>query len=133
MRGWVILLVLVGCGEKAAPVVAAQEFASVMQRGDAKELIGLLEVGAAARLDAAATRASDQVGGRRSIELFEMVQIVDVPDSFRVAKAELVSGDDSEAQVALIAADGTRHVLDMVFQEGAWRVRVPMPPGDEAQ
>ena len=59
--------------------------------------------------------------------------VVDVPDSFRVAKTELVSGDDQQAQVALIAADGTRHVLDMVFQEGSWRVRVPMPAGDEAQ
>ncbi len=123
---------LVGCGEKAAPVLAAQEFANVMQRGDAKALIPLLEVEAAARLERAATRASDQVGGRRNIELYEMVQIVDVPDSFRVAKSELVSGDDAQAQVALIGADGTRHVLDMVYQEGSWRVRVPVPASEEA-
>lgn len=133
MRKLVLALVLVsGCGEKAAPVLAAQEFASVMQRGDAKALIPLVELEAAARLERAATRASDQVGGRRNIELYEMVQIVDVPDSFRVATSELVEADDSQAQVALIGADGTRYLLDMVYQEGSWRVRVPMPPGEEA-
>lgn len=126
------LMMLTGCSEKAASVLAAQEFAAVMQRGDAKALIALVELEAAARLERAATRASDQVGGRRSIELYEMVQIVDVPDSFRVAKSELIEGDDTQAQVALIGADGTRYLLDMVFQEGSWRVRVPMPEGEEA-
>lgn len=127
---------LSACGgeKEAAPVVAARNFAQVMQRGDAKALVALLDLEAAARLERAATRASDQVGGRRNIELYEMVQVVDVPDSFQVAKAELLGGDDSQAQVALTAADGTRHVLDMVYQEGVWRVRVPMPPlvGDDA-
>ena len=116
------------CGEKkAAPVVAAQEFALAMQRGDAKTVIGLLEKDAASRLELAAARASDQVGGRRNIEVFEMLQVVDVADSFQVAKAELVTGDDEHALVALTAADGTRHDLDMVFQDGSWRVRVPVP------
>jgi hypothetical protein len=133
VRKLMLALVLVsGCGEKAAPVLAAQEFANVMQRGDAKALIPLIELEAAARLERAATRASDQVGGRRNIELYEMVQVVDVPDSFRVAKSEMVEGDDTQAQVALIGADGTRYLLDMVYQEGSWRVRVPMPPGEEA-
>lgn len=126
------VMMLAGCSEKAASVLAAQEFAAVMQRGDAKALIALVELEAAARLERAATRASDQVGGRRTIELYEMVQIVDIPDSFRVAKSELIDGDDTQAQVALIGADGTRYLLDMVFQEGSWRVRVPMPPGEEA-
>lgn len=124
-----------GCGreKEAAPVTAARTFAQVMQRGDTKTLIGLLELEAVARLERAATRASDQVGGRRNIELYEMVQVVDIPDSFQLAKAELVEGDDTQALVALTAADGTRHVLELVFQESVWRVRVPIPTaGDDA-
>lgn len=120
------------CGDEkeAAPVVAARAFATVMQHGDAKALIPLLDRAAALRLDGAASRAGDQVGGRRSVGPFEMIQIVDVPHTFQVAEAELLSGDDAQAQVALVGADGTRQVLDLVFQEGAWRVRVPLPPAD---
>lgn len=125
-------LLLTACGgeKEAAPVVAARAFAQVMQSGNAQALIPLLDRAAAERLDGAASRAGDQVGGRRSVGPYEMLQIVDVPDTFQVAKAELVSGDDAQAQVALIAADGTRQTLDLVFQEGAWRVRVQLPPAD---
>jgi hypothetical protein len=123
-------LVTAACGDEkdAAPVVAAKAFVEVMHSGDAKELIGLLDRAAAERLEGAASRAGDQVGGRRNVAPYEMIQIVDVPHTFQVTSAELVSGDDAQAQVALISADGTREVLDMVFQEGAWRVRVPLPP-----
>ncbi|MBL8943511.1 MAG: hypothetical protein JNK45_10200 [Myxococcales bacterium] len=124
-----IVLATGGCGDEkeAAPVIAARHFADVVLGGDAKALVGLIDVEAAARLERAATRASDQVGGRRSIEMYEMLQIVDVPYSLQIAKAELVGGDDQQAQVALTAADGTQHILHMVFQEGSWRVRVPTP------
>ncbi len=134
MAALVLAAWLVGCGneKEAAPVVAAREFAAAMQRGDAKQVIGLLEDGAVERLELAAARASDQVGGRRNIEVYEMLQVVDVPNSFQVAKAELITGDDRTAQVALTAADGTKHLLDMVHQDGGWRVRVQIPgaPGD---
>lgn len=127
---WVSLLVLTSCGREreAAPVTAARSFAAVMQAGDSKGLLPLLSSDAAARLEQASTRASNQVGGRRNIELYEMLQIVDVPDSFQVAKAELVSSTDTTAQVALVAADGERHLLDMVLEDGSWRVRLPLPP-----
>jgi hypothetical protein len=123
------LLATGACGDEkeAAPVIAARHFSDVILSGDAKALIGLIDLESAARLERAATRASDQVGGRRSIEMYEMVQIVDVPNSLQIAKAELVGGDDQQAQVALTAADGTQHILHLVFQEGSWRVRVPTP------
>ncbi|MFO0637419.1 MAG: hypothetical protein U0168_31725 [Nannocystaceae bacterium] len=125
----VLALTSVSCGreKEAAPVTAARTFAALMQRGDAKALIPLLSQDAVEQLERAAARASDQVGGRRSIELHEMLQIVDVPDTFQVAKAELVAGGETDAQVAIIAADGTRHMLDLVLQDGTWRVRVPLP------
>lgn len=112
----------------APPVLAARAFVDVMRRGDAQDLIPLLDRAAAERLEGAASRAGDQVGGRRSVGPYEMIQIVDVPHTFQVTETELLSGDDAQAQVALIGADGTRQVLDMVFQEGAWRVRVQLPP-----
>jgi hypothetical protein len=123
------LAIVLACGgdKEAAPVTAAKEFAMAMQSGDAKLVIPLLEREAAARLERAAARASDQVGGRRNIELYEMLQVVDVPSAFQVAKGELLAGDETQAQVALVAADGGRHLIDLVHQDGAWRVRVAVP------
>jgi hypothetical protein len=90
-------------------------------------LIPLLDQESAARLDAAAAAASDHVGGRRIIEPHEILQIVDVPNSFQVARAELVVGDSESAQVKLTAADGSEHLVDLVNQDGSWRVRVAGP------
>jgi len=135
-RGWkmsLMVAVLAGalaCGEKEAePVTAAKAFASAMQRGDVKALLQLVDRDAVARLEQEAARASDHVGGRRNIEPYEMLQVVDVPDSFQVAAAELVTGDAEAAQVKLTAADGSEHFIDLVFQDGSWRVRIPPPPG----
>jgi hypothetical protein len=121
------------CGRKdPEPVKAAKAYASAMQRSDVKALIELLDRDAADRLQAAAARASDHVGGRRIIEPHEMLQIVDIPTSFQVAEAELVSGGDDSAQVKLVAADGTEHFIDLVMQDGRWRVRVN-GPGQRAE
>lgn len=128
VRALVLVALLAACGEKEAePVTAAKAYASAMQRGDVKALIQLLDRDSAERLTQAAAAASDHVGGRRIIEPHEMLQIVDVPDSFQVAKAELVAGDDQSAQVRLTAADGSEHLVELLNQDGAWRVRVAGP------
>lgn len=120
---------LSGCGEKdPPPVTAAKAYASAMNRGDVKALLLLLEGAAVERIEQSAGHASDHVGGRRNIEPYEMLQIVDVPASFQVAEAELVVGDAESAQVRLTAADGSEHLLELVLQDGSWRVRVPLPP-----
>jgi hypothetical protein len=118
-----------GCGEKdPPPVTAAKAYASAMNRGDVKALLLLVDRAAVERIEQSAGQASDHVGGRRNIEPHEMLQIVDVPSSFQVAAAELVTGDAESAQVRLTAADGSVHLLDLVLQDGSWRVRVPLPP-----
>jgi hypothetical protein len=120
---------LPGCGEKEpAPVTAAKAYASAMNSSDVKALLPLIDRAAVERIEQAAGQASDHVGGRRNIEPHEMLQIVDVPSSFQVASAELVVGDAESAQVRLTAADGSEHLLDLVLQDGSWRVRVPLPP-----
>lgn len=127
-----VLALATGCGEKEpASVTAAKQFARAMENGDTKAIIALLEHDAHAHLEQAAARASDQVGGRRNIELHEMLQVVDVPHAFQVAKAELVTSDDTHAQVALTGADGRQHSIELVLQDGEWRVRVPLPATTE--
>jgi hypothetical protein len=131
LSGWMVVVARAGTpagGEKETqPVTPPKAFASAMQRGDVKALLLLVDREAAARLEQEAARASDHVGGRRNIEPHEMLQVVDVPDSFQVARAELVVGDAEAAQVKLTAADGSEHLIDLVLQDGSWRVRIPQP------
>lgn len=123
-----LLATAAGCsGEEAAPVTAARAFAAAAQRGDIKAMLPLVERRASLRLQQAAERASDHVGGRRVVEAHEMLQVVDVDSGFQVARAELVTADDETAQVRLVTADGREQLLDVVHEEGAWRVRVALP------
>jgi hypothetical protein len=49
-----------------------------------------------------------------------------------IREIELIETDGATARVKLISADGSEHVLDLVLQEDAWRVRVPVPDSTEA-
>jgi hypothetical protein len=125
----------VGCGggEEAAPVTAARAFAAAAQRGDVKAMLPLVELRAARHLEQAAERASDHVGGRRVVEAHEMLQVVDVDSGFQIARAELVVADESSAQVKLVTADGREQLLELVHEEGAWRVRLALPALEASQ
>jgi hypothetical protein len=118
-----------GCNESdEAPVEAAKAFASASRSSDIKRMLPLLERDAAARLEAAAEQASDHVGGRRNIEAGEMLQVVEVDRMGSVVRAELLDNDGTTAHVKLTRVDGQDHVLELVLEEGAWRVRLPKPP-----
>lgn len=125
------------CGDRSAdPVRAAQAFTAAVQRGDMDAVYPLLERAATEQLAAAAAQASDQVGGRRRIEPAEMLQIVDVDPNFELASAELVEGDADLAdaqdgavvRVRLLGSQQESYTLTLVREDGAWRVRIPLPP-----
>lgn len=114
--------------EDEAPIAAARAFTAAAQRGDVKQMLPLLERGVVAHLEAAAEQASDQVGGRRGIEVHEMLEFVAAEPGFAIASAELLDNDGATAHVELVGPEDQRHVLELVLQDGAWRVRVPIPP-----
>lgn len=117
------------CGAQGAdPVRTAQAFTGAVQRGDMKSVLPLLEKAALERLDQAAEQASDHVGGRRRVEPAEMLQIVDVSPTFELASAELVDNDGATAHVRLVGAQQESHTLTLVFEDGAWHVRIATPP-----
>ncbi|MCY1057996.1 hypothetical protein [Nannocystis sp. SCPEA4] len=124
------------CGDRGGdPVKAAQAFTAAVQRGDMDAVYRQLERAATERLTAAAAQASDQVGGRRRIEPAEMLQIVDVDPNFELASAELLGDgeppgaeDGAVAQVRLLGSQQESHTLTLVREDGAWRVRIPLPP-----
>jgi hypothetical protein len=127
IRTLALVVALAGCSEEPAPVKTAKEFASAVQGRNVERMLELVDAQTVAHLQQSAERASDQIGGRRSVEPKEMLQIVDVDRRFMVAKAELVDQTETEARVRLVGVDGTEHVLDLVLEDEAWRVRVPLP------
>jgi hypothetical protein len=125
-----LVLVSPGCGdEDEAPIAAARAFTSAAQRGDVKAMLPLLERGVVEHLDAAAEQASDQVGGRRGIESHEMLEVVAAEPGFAIASAQVLENDGTTARVELVGPEDERHVLELVLQDGSWRVRVPIPVG----
>lgn len=145
MRG-LLALVLVGAlgvlgckDQEAEPVAVARAFADAARRGDVDAMLGVIEQPAVDHLRFAAERASDQVGGRRSIEPAEMLQIVSVDRTVAVAKAELIDDDGERAHVELTLTDDRVVRLELVWEQaiagdgmsparaGGWKVRVPVP------
>lgn len=128
-----LLMVGVGaCGEEVPePVRVARAYAEAVRYQDVEDILPLVDSQTVARLEQAAERASDQVGGRRSIEPVEMVQVVDVDPRFYVdtKASELVHDDGTNAVVELTGTDGSKHRIELVNEDGAWKVRLPLPRG----
>lgn len=122
-----------GCGTgEPDPVATARAFTQAVRARNVEAVLPLLEQGVVERIELAAERASDQVGGRRSVEPIEMLQIVHVDPTFEVAAAELVTSDGERARVRLESTDGRSHQLSLVMQDGAWRVVLPGPTDSDA-
>ena len=135
------LVAPIGCGSKdsSEAVDVARTFATTARRGDVEGMLAVVERSAVERLELASERASDQVGGRRSIEASEMLQIVGVDRTVEVGDAELLEQSDRHARVELTMTDGRKLQLDLVWEQaiagdddsparaGGWKVRLPLP------
>ncbi|MGH1342006.1 MAG: hypothetical protein ACRBN8_10670 [Nannocystales bacterium] len=108
--------------------MAAKQFAVAVRTRDTEALLETVDQKTLAYVEHSAERASDQIGGRRSVSPTEMLQVVDVDARFAVAKAELLSNAGDAATVKLIGADGTGHEVQLVLEDGAWKVSLPTPP-----
>ena len=129
-----LLVVFAGCKEEPAPVVAAKRYASAVRARDTERLLEVVDSKTSDYVQRAAERASDQIGDRRPRPLArfgqptEMLQVVDVNARNAIAKAELLSESGDTASVRLTGADGTEHDLQLVLEDGAWKVSLPTPP-----
>ncbi len=122
---------MAACSREPQPVQVARRYAQAMRSGDTAMLFPLLERELVSKLEAAAERASEQVGGRRNIDAHEMLHIVDVDAYFQVASAELLDDDeDTSARVKLIGTDRSEHIVVLGYEDGAWRVRIANPLGE---
>lgn len=150
-RVWLTIMLGLGLGlgsvsackaKESEPVAVARVFAETARRGDVAGMLAVIERPAVERLTDAAETASDQVGGRRSIEPEEMLQIVGVDRTVAVAEATLIDENDAVAHVELTMTDGHSVRLELVWEPpitaddpdaggqarpGGWKVRIPVP------
>jgi len=126
----VAVTAVLACGARqpSNPVAVAQAFANAVQRRDSEELVKYLDEATVLALSVRAQRASDQVGGRRTVEPREMLQ-VDGFDSLRqFTGAELVDNTGDTAVVRLTDNSGQTTDLTLVFERETWHVQIPLPP-----
>jgi hypothetical protein len=122
-----LVAVLAGCGgADEEPVRVARQFTAAVQRGDIEALLPLLDRAIVARLEEAAERASDQVGGRRAVATEEMLQVSVRDPGFGIASATLLENDGNRARVELRGPEDESEILELVFQDGSWRVKLPV-------
>ncbi|MCA9691020.1 MAG: hypothetical protein KC636_15550 [Myxococcales bacterium] len=128
IRRLALALAVCACGpDPDDPVRVAEQFAEAVRQRDSVAITPLLEEAARTRLQAAAEQASDQVGGRRSVEPWEVLQVVDVDPLREFAGAELVDRDDALAHVRLFDSARREYIITLVREGSSWHVRIPTP------
>jgi hypothetical protein len=108
------------------PVRAAGRFVAAARYGQGVSLWPYLSADTRAVLEREAERASNQIGERRNIAPTEMLQIVDVPTFDPRRIPELRSREENEAEVLFFDANGAEYPVNMFFEEGHWRVDLPL-------
>jgi hypothetical protein len=123
-------VVAAGCGgdtPETRAVRTAKAFVTAVRTDNTKALVSLLEAQAVAELEGTAALASEHVGGRRTIEAHEMLQVVDLDPLFQVERVEVVDLDAQLAVVEVTATSGEKVSLTLIEEGGRWKVRVPSP------
>ncbi|MGB1276893.1 MAG: hypothetical protein ACPG77_14200 [Nannocystaceae bacterium] len=126
----VAIAILMACGarEPSDPVAVAQAFANAVQQRDSKAIVKYLDEATVLALTVRAQRASDQVGGRRTVETWEMLQVDGFDPLRQFSSAELVGDPSDTAVVRLTDNSGQTADLTLVFERETWHVQIPLPP-----
>lgn len=106
-----------------SPEGAVRSFVAAAQAGDEAALYELLGPTTRQKLDQAAERATNLAGTTRRYGPLDLVSISESVDGPR--KIALVSRDGDAAVVELTAADGASARLDLVREDGHWRIELP--------
>ena len=128
--GVLIVFALVGiaCGSKESePSAVARAYVAAVMAGNTADVIDVLDANTVSRLEAAAQRATDQIGGRRQILAPEMLQITGYDPLFVIDRIVEVSADTERAELQIIGVSGQTETLMLVNGERGWRVALRVP------
>ncbi len=110
-----------------APIALARTYARALAAGDAAALVPLLTQDAQTELQALAETATNQVGGRRTFAPHEVMQLTPVSEPFQVSEISVHARDAHAATVRLQTPSGSTFDLNLVEENGTWKIQVPLP------
>jgi len=115
-----------GCRvEDSSPQGVARSFAAASRAGDRKAVYNMLGPKTRARLDEAAKRSTDLVGGSRRFKPLDLVGVSKPGETPAPKEFVLKSKDGDQAVVEVVSADDARHLLTLVRVDGTWKIEVP--------
>jgi hypothetical protein len=113
--------------KESEPIVIARAYVGATLSGDSAQMIELLDGSVVAALESAAQRATDQIGGRRTIAAEEILQVTRTNPFFVIDSIQEISNDGERAVVEVIGVSGESVRLDLVRSESGWRVWLRVP------
>lgn len=120
-----LLLVAAGCGGPGrSPVGTVRDVEEAAREGDGDRVLALLGPKTRARL-AADARLAEEQAGRRQISPSELVAVGWTKARFRLDEVREVERRGDHAVVEVRGRDGERQRLELVRDDGRWKVELP--------
>lgn len=111
--------------DDSSPQAAAREFAAAANAGDRDAVYRLLGPETQRRLQIAAQRATDLVGGSQRYQALDMISISRSSDTPPPKDFILRDHSPSRATVEIVSVSGERARVQVVRVDGAWRIELP--------
>lgn len=114
------------CGvDESGPIAAVREFATAANAGDRDAIYHLLGPETQRKLEIAARRATDLVGGARRYDALDLISISRSADAPAPKEFNLLERSESRAVVEVVSRSGERDRLNVVKIDGQWRIELP--------
>lgn len=111
--------------DEDTPEAAVREFAAAASADDREALYRMFGPETRQRLDAAAKRATDRVGGSERYSPLDMISVGRSPDTPPPKDVVVKERSESRAVVELIGPVGERAEVTVVRVDGHWRIELP--------
>lgn len=111
--------------DDSSPQAAVRDFAAAANAGDRDEVYRLLGPETQKRLDVAAKRATDLVGGSQRYQALDMISISRSSDTPPPKDFILRERSESRATVEIVSVSGERARVHVIKVDGRWRIELP--------
>jgi len=125
--GLVLCLVLgTGCGrgKDGGPQQVVERFVVAAQSGDRAAVHSMLGPRSRARLQELMVSA-ERVSGRLVLEPYGFLAVGRAPPAWEMAGVRQLERDDTRAVVEVFSASGERHSVELVLDDGSWKIELP--------
>jgi hypothetical protein len=125
--GFAVCLTLgVGCGrgKDGGPQQVVERFVVASQSGDRAAVHSMLGPRSRARLQELMVSA-ERVSGRLALEPYGFLAVGRAPPAWEMAGVRQLEREDKRAVVEVFSASGERHSVELVLDDGAWKIELP--------